>query len=230
MIVTASRFEDEFLLSDKYTYLQCNIARLGIPKYDGMYNSTKKQIIIMPTWRWTYSQTYGERNERFIESKLCRCMSALLTDEKFISAAKSYDYEILFKPHPRVMIQIDDFEWNSYVQIVPKNADNHKLYAEGALLVTDFSSSFFDFAYLGKPVIYYHFDEHHHETFWNYETMGFGEIVHEHDDLVDTIIRYMESNCIIPEIYRKRIEDFFEFRDNNNCKRVYEAVIALCEK
>ena len=54
-----------------------------------------------------------------------------------------------------------------------------ELFNNSSVLVTDYSSVFFDFAYLKKPVIYYHpIDDYHYEnSYFDYETMGFGDVV-----------------------------------------------------
>ena len=36
---------------------------------------------------------------------------------------------------------------------------------------------------------------------------------------------YMSKNCEIKEEYENRIIEFFPYHDNDNCKRVYEAVV-----
>ena len=62
-----------------------------------------------------------------------------------------------------------------------------------SLLITDFSSIYFDFAYQKQPVIYYHFDyqqyrkEHYSEGYFNYERDGFGPIVYDLQSLVKNI-------------------------------------------
>jgi CDP-glycerol glycerophosphotransferase (TagB/SpsB family) len=57
--------------------------------------------------------------------------------------------------------------------------------------------------------------------------MGFGEVVYEQDALVDKIIEYMENGCVMPEIYKARVDDFFAFHDRNNSQRVYDELIKL---
>ena len=95
-------------------------------------------------------------------------------------------------------------------------------------MITDYSSVAFDFAYLHKPVIYYQYGDDYHfnidESYFNYETMGFGEIVKTEEELVDLIIGYMENDCKIKDEYYNRINDFFIFHDTNNCKRVYDRI------
>ena len=96
------------------------------------------------------------------------------------------------------------------------------------MIITDYSSIAFDFAYLKKPVIYYHYAKDYHfdleESYFDYKTMGFGEVVDNHEELIDLIMEYVENECEMKDQYTKRVDDFFEFNDKNNCKRVYDAI------
>ena len=86
----------------------------------------------------------------------------------------------------------------------------------------------FDFAYLKKPVVYYHYSADYHfdleESYFDYEKMGFGEVIHDHESLVNLIMAYIENNCQMKDKYKKRVDDFFEFKDKHNCERVYNAI------
>jgi len=74
-----------------------------------------------------------------------------------------------------------DFEKNDVFEI-KESCDYQELIKESSLLITDYSSIFFDFAYLKKPVIYTHFDyneyreNHVPEGYFNYKNDGFGPI------------------------------------------------------
>ena len=57
--------------------------------------------------------------------------------------------------------------------------------------------------------------------------MGVGEVIHDHDDLVDIIINYIDNGCSMKEKYIRRVENFFKFIDKSNCKRVYESIKKL---
>ena len=102
------------------------------------------------------------------------------------------------------------------------------LFNNGSLLITDYSSVAFDFSYLYKPVIYYQYSNDYHfdvnDSYFDYETMGLGEVIRTEDELVDLIIEYIGNDCKIKEKYSKRIEEFFFYTDKNNCKRVYDAI------
>ena len=100
------------------------------------------------------------------------------------------------------------------------------------MILTDYSSAVFDFAYLRKPVLYTQFDkeeffkgEHvYTQGYFDYERYGFGEVEYDLESTVDRIIEYMKNGCQLKEKYRKRIDNFFAFNDKNNCQRVYEAI------
>ena len=47
------------------------------------------------------------------------------------------------------------------------------------------------------------------------------------ESTIDRIIEYMETGCQLKDVYRERIDNFFAFNDQDNCKRVYEAVKGL---
>ena len=50
------------------------------------------------------------------------------------------------------------------------------------------------------------------------------------DQLVDYLIKTIENGCRVEEKYVNRINQFFDKRDNHNCKRTYEAIKLLEEE
>jgi CDP-glycerol glycerophosphotransferase (TagB/SpsB family) len=55
--------------------------------------------------------------------------------------------------------------------------------------------------------------------------MAFGEIVKKRDELVDLLIDYMKNGCKMKQKYIDRANDFYEFDDHNNCKRIFDEKI-----
>jgi CDP-glycerol glycerophosphotransferase (TagB/SpsB family) len=95
-------------------------------------------------------------------------------------------------------------------------------------MVTDFSGVQYDFAYMGKPVVYFHPDEipsQYGHGAMDYQTMGFGEVATTVDALVELLCGYMRRDCEIAEVYRSRIETFFEYRDDRNCARILSDLV-----
>ena len=97
--------------------------------------------------------------------------------------------------------------------------------------MTDYSNTFFDFAYLRKPIIYTHFDykDYRHdqfdESYFNYKKHGFGPICYNLNCTIKNIIWHLENGCLIKKKYLKRIKKFFQYSDANNCKRIYLSLL-----
>lgn len=226
LFLVSSPREYESIFEYPYNYDKEIVQMLGLPRYDTLENQKdKKQIILMPSWRRYLdhkSKELVKENEFFIK------FNSLINNERLIAKAKEKNYEIIFRPHPKVYEFIDLFDENDYVKIDYEKVKYQTLFNNGSLLITDYSSVAFDFAYLYKPVIYYHYRLDYHfdleESYFDYENMGFGEVTKVEDELVDLIIEYLENDCKIKDKYRQRIEDFFLFNDKNNCKRVHEKI------
>lgn len=224
--LVSSTKEYESIFKYHYNYEENVIQLKGLPRYDNLKNiENKKQVIIMPSWRRDLT---GKSNEYILETEYFKRFNSLINNEKLIEKAKEYGYEIIFRPHPNVYNFIGLYDKNDYVTIDYEKTKFQTLFNNGSIMITDYSSVSFDFGYLHKPVIYYQYGNDYHfdikESYFNYDTMGFGEVCKDEDELVDIIIEYLENDCVAKEKYSKRIDDFFVFTDKNNCKRVHEAI------
>jgi CDP-glycerol glycerophosphotransferase (TagB/SpsB family) len=101
------------------------------------------------------------------------------------------------------------------------------------MLVTDYSSVFFDFAYMEKPVMYYQFDAtkfqkyHYRQGVFSYQEHGFGPVIDNCDCAVDYIIDRIRSNYRMEDKYVDRVSDFFAYTDKKNTERNFEAICEL---
>ena len=88
---------------------------LGFPRFDNLKKQEdSRQILIMPSWR---RYLKFKSNEVVLNSEFFKRFNSLINNEKLIEAARKYDYEIVFKPHPNVYDFIDLFDRNEYVKI-----------------------------------------------------------------------------------------------------------------
>jgi CDP-glycerol glycerophosphotransferase (TagB/SpsB family) len=231
----ASRYELKNLSHPIYDYMGYNALKLtGVPRYDGLVDRRQKQIMISPTWRMQAAvpvrTSEGEQrdyNPLFKESTYYKVFNSLINDPRLLEAAKKYGYRIKYVLHPIVSAQVDDFDKNDYVDVIPAVGDMsyEQMFCESSLMVTDFSGIQFDFAYMRKPLVYLHhkdIPQHYEEGSFFYDTMAFGEICHDNDELIDVLCEYMENGCQMKEEYVKRADDFFYYRDHNNCERIYK--------
>ena len=104
------------------------------------------------------------------------------------------DYIILFRPHYFIANQFDFDKYEGFVYDVSKIDDINELYVISDILITDYSSVFFDYANLKRPMIFYMYDLEHYRD----ESNGFyidveeelpGRIIRTDDDLIDEIKR-----------------------------------------
>lgn len=242
--VLSTRREYQSLIEYNYMYSEKELWLTGLPRYDRLYHDENRYITIMPTWRaYLSTKDTNDKNrivmkKGFKETDFCKFYSSLLNNADFLEAAKKYNYKIAFKPHPSVLKNIDDFDLNDSIEVWNSEMPYRKAFAESNLCITDYSSSVMDFVYLRKPVVYVQFDkerffsgEHTYEKgYFEYERDGFGEVTYDLDSLIEIAIEYMKNECCLKDKYRKRIDDFFEFSDQNCCERVYKRLIASEEK
>ena len=140
-----------------------------------------------------------------------------------------YNYKGIFCLHPCFSAQWIDFIPNDYFS-VKSRCNYQKFLLEGSLLITDYSSIFFDFGYLRKPIIYSHFDyidyrnNHYKKGYFDYRFDGFGPVCQDINCTVNEIVYEIENNCSIRKKYLKRIEKFFAFSDEKNCERVFNEI------
>ena len=224
-LLTASKKEYDSLFKYYYHYDEKIIQLLGFPRFDNLTDDKTKTILLMPSWRRYLT---NENKYTISNSSYFKTYNALINNEKLIQKLKENNFKIIFRPHPHVYDFIDLFDENEYVTIDHERGSYQDLFKKGALLVTDYSSVSFDFAYLKKPVLYYHYGEDYHfnleESYFDYETMGFGEVCRSEDELVEIIGEYMENDCKMKDKHVKNVEDYFLFTDKNNCMRVHEAI------
>lgn len=175
----------------------------------------KKVVLYAPTWRdnqHTSGQGYTYKTEVDFDR---------LRDEL------GDEYVILFRAHYLVANSFDFARYDGFVRDVSSYGDINDLYIASDLLVTDYSSVFFDYSNLCRPVIFYMYDLEHYAN----EMRGFYLSL---DDLPGPIVK--DESALIKEIkaagewkpdekYKEFQKRFNPHEDGNASKRVLEAVI-----
>ncbi len=240
--VTAAVPEHASIVEGKnYHYSKEQIWLTGFPRFDRLENRDEKIITIIPTWRkylmGKIDHLTGNWSLRagFEESEFFEYYSKLLNDEKLNEAAKKYGYKIALLPHPNLQGYTDSLVKRDDVLCFGKDTEYVDVYAKSSLIVTDYSSAVFDFAYIYKPIVYFQFDvdtffsgDHtYSKGYFDYEKNGFGEVEYTVEKTVERVIEYMENDCRLKPEYRERVDEFFAFNDKDNCRRVCEKILNL---
>lgn len=181
--------------------------RLGVPE-------DKKVILYAPTFRDNQHDGAGYTYDTHIDFDRLRTE---LSDE----------YVILFRAHYFVASQFDFSRFEGFIYDVSGLDDITPLYTIADLLITDYSSVFFDYANLKRPMLFYMYDLKEYAT----GIRGFyididelpGPILKTEDELVEAI---RSGNFEYDEKYRKFNEKYNCLDDGNAAKRVVDIITA----
>lgn len=228
--ICGTRKEYDFIRK-KFGYPDENLALTGFPRWDALKDISKKQkqksILIMPTWRnWLggdrnniFKVDYFEKTNYFIK------WNELLNDKNFINYIEKNNIVVYFYPHINMMQFLDSFKTASNnIKIIPSDQNIQDFFNKCNLMITDYSSVAFDFAFLNKPVIYYQFDQEEFrirqlkEGFFSYERDGFGPVVKNPMDVVKCVEKFLRGEC---NFHVERIEEYFGDRKESFSSGLY---------
>ncbi|MDH6367808.1 MULTISPECIES: CDP-glycerol glycerophosphotransferase family protein [unclassified Breznakia] len=140
----------------------------------------KKVLLYAPTWR---DNSYTERGYTF----------ELQADFHKWKEVLGEEYVLLYKPHYLIINKYKkDEELREFLRNVRAGRDINELYVIADVLVTDYSSVFFDYANLKRPMYFYMFDLQEYAE----ELRGFyfdihktlpGDIIQDEDELLAKI-------------------------------------------
>ena len=233
--------EYKSILDGNYYYDESVVWLTGLARFDRLYNDEQGYITIMPTWRkflmshMDHETGIWQEKPQFKTSAYFTFYNSLINDKRLIDTAKRLGYKICFMPHPNIITKIDLFDKNPDVKFFTVNDEYRDVYARSNLVLTDYSSAVFDFAYLRKPLLYAQFDKAEFyggdhvgaNGYFQFERDGFGEVSYDYEETVRLLIEYMENGCVLKDKYRERIDNFFAFNDKNNCQRILDKILEL---
>ncbi len=239
--------EAKSILEYNYFYKPENVWLTGLPRFDRLYHDEQRHILIMPTWRkWLMKDFDAADSDKdavhvrddIENTEFFEFYHGLINNKRLLNACDKYGYKLIWMPHTNFRECADKFVDDKRIIAYNFEKKYREAFAEGNLLISDYSSTPMDFVYLGKPVIYAQFDSEeffggshtYSKGYFDYEKDGFGEVVNDLDSLIDLIIAYMKSGCTLKPVYKERIEKFFANIDDNNCARVYKKIKELDSK
>lgn len=245
LVLAVSRREGRFL-SEELGY-EGQVGVVGFPRFDALVPGRGgRTILFMPTWRAyltvaSYSRDGGGREtrqamrDRFLASSYRDFMVRFLNDPELLAALDRYDYTLQFLPHYEMRAMVGEIvPERDRVRIIDQNEVSvQEAMRRCDLFVTDWSSTAFDVAYLGTPLVYAQFDAeeywdgHYQKGYFDARRDGFGPVGETVEEVVGEVVRYMRGGCEREPEYLRRVENFFEYRDQRNNVRASEAIDRL---
>lgn len=230
LFISGARPEYQFLLENS-GYDENVIKYTGLARFDNLHENenVKNKILIMPTFR-NYLQGISEKD--FLQTDFYLNWNNLINDNKLLEIAEEKNIEIILFLHNNFQMYSKLFKSESKRFNILDNKDINvqDILIDSKILITDYSSVFFDFAYMGKPVVYYHFDYdqyrqgHYKEGYFDYKSMGFGKVVKSHEKLICEILKIIDNGYTVEEEYVYNSNIFFELKDTSNSKRIVEEI------
>lgn len=235
--VCGAKPEYDFII-DVFGYADKEVLYTGLPRFDNLHNSqTKQEILFMPTWREYCMQPNWRKEKKvtdndFLNSIFFKKYQHLLNNRNLHKILDNNNLNLIIYLHPEAQ------KYKKYFSSISKRIkfiDTKKFsiqqkIKDSKLLITDYSSVAFDFAYSKKPIIYYQFDselffnKHYKKGYFNYKLDGFGLVTKKEDDILIELFKNIKNNFKIEEQYLKKINNFFTINDSNNCKRLLNKI------
>lgn len=195
---------NDFLFSYKDEDVKRIKEQLGIPE-------DKKVLLYAPTFR----DNMHERGRGFHYD--------IGIDFDMLRDKLSDEFVILFRAHYFIIDKFNFDKYQGFIYNVSKHDDINELYIASDMLLTDYSSVFFDYANLNRPIMFfmYDFEEYKNNLRDFYLEMSElpGPIVYENKDLCDMILK-VEKEFVYDEKYKKFNERFNTYNDANSSQRV----------
>lgn len=184
--------------------------RLKIPK-------DKKTILYAPTWR--DDEYYGPGQYKFALKMDLHRMKEELGDE----------YVILLRTHYFIADALDVSGLEDFAFNVSKYDDITHLYLISDILITDYSSVFFDYANLKRPILFYTYDMDKYRDmlrgfYLDMEREVPGPCVFTEDQVIEAIRNIDEIKVEYSDKYDKFYDRFCSVDDGNASKRIVEKV------
>ena len=177
----------------------------------------KKVILYAPTWR--DDQYYQVGKYKFDFKLDLQKMQEQLGDE----------YIVILRMHYLVADQMDVSKFTGFAFDFSHHEDIRELYLVSDLLITDYSSVFFDYANLRRPMIFFVYDMDDYRDrlrgfYFDFEEKAPGPLVKTTEEVIAEIKKLEQVDYALPDNFEEFYQTFCEWEDGHAAKRVVEAI------
>lgn len=180
----------------------------------------KKTILYAPTWR--DDEYYGRGEYKF----------ALKLDLHMLKRELGKDYVVLLRTHYFIADSLDVTGLEEFAYNVSKYDDISELYLISDLLITDYSSVFFDYANLKRPILFYTYDLDKYRDqlrgfYMDIESEVPGPLLFTNEEVVEAIKNIEDIKEEFKEKYDGFYERFCSLEDGHAAENVAKRVFNL---
>lgn len=254
LFITSTRGEYESVVSDHstYQYTTKDTVLTGLPRFDLLHQAAARfapeqrdLVLVSPTWRNWLVPPLDDGSQRrgsydwFGDSDYARAWLQVLRSPEIARSCREQGLTVALLPHPNMEAALTDVELPDHVRRFSfDETDVRELFARAAVLVTDYSSTAFNAAYIERPVVYFQFDRDEmlggqhvgRPGYFSYEDDGFGPVATTVPEAVDEIVATLHAGREPRSPWAERITEAFPHRDDQNRLRVFDAIKGLNRK
>lgn len=234
--ITATSQETTFI-RQLFGYKEQAIQYTGFSRFDNLHNfkTVHNRILIMPSWRaWFYEKSaqIDESDADFAHSDYLRYWKELISSSVLNQMIHDKGLEVIFYPHRNMQPFLHYFDGiTDDVTIAScEEYDVQELLKSSELLITDYSSVFFDMVYMKKPVVFFQFDEEkfrkqqYQKGYFDYHNTAFGDYCTSAEEVLSSLSKHIEDSYAVTEEFLLEHSQFFEKYDTHNSRRIYEVL------
>lgn len=190
--------------------------KLGIPL-------NKKTILYAPTWR--DDEYYAKGKYKF----------SLQIDLQMLKEKLEDDYVILLRTHYFIADNLDITDLGDFVFNLSKYDDIAHLYLISDILITDYSSVFFDYANLKRPMLFYMYDLDKYRDvlrgfYINIEEELPGPILVNTEEVLNAVMNIPKLEQDYQEKYKQFYQKFCAWEDGRASERIVKRIFGSFEE
>lgn len=176
---------------------------------------SKEVVLYAPTWRGVTGRVQDTSFD-MVEHL-----------NKIVQGIKKSGKQFIVKVHPLVYQYIKDTSLEN-ILLVPDWIDANELLHYVDLLITDYSSIFFDFLVTDKPILFYMYDKEEYEQsrglYFDLNEMP-GEICKTTDDLIEAILTINKSRFFSNPNVQLFKEKYIPYEDGNVTEKYIDYIL-----
>lgn len=175
-----------------------------------------KVITYMPTFRDKTSETFS--------------FNSVENNDKLNEILKEHNAIIVQKAH-FVNINSKDFDSGNGRIFNLNNISAQELLAASDILITDYSSCFFDYLILDRPIIHYLYDYDYYVNddrgvYYKKEDVVSGDVAQNVDELINYIDINLKSSSNNKELRSLRRQKFLKYESSDSCQELCDFIFS----
>lgn len=175
----------------------------------------------------TYMPTFRDKDQRVFN------IETLLEDRTFREFLINNNVYVIQKAH-FVTLERNENESNHLLQhvITFNDVAAQELLAASDMLITDYSSCFFDYLLLDRPIIHFIYDYKYYKDddrglYYEWKEVNCGDVAFDNNQLMELIIENRENPDKQHLLREKRIKQYLTYESENSCREIADSILKL---